>query len=602
MTSTSYWFVLLLSIMYQNILLVLNLDASGQVLQKKHKPGMCKFIAHKDGSHMNAGHLCNLNGSCKMLPPFALSFAAAPTFFLGLHLELLVKHAVLNASALTAWEHESMEHPESDCCCRCIESQTAEMVSSNDDISNRCLPSDEANIGKTGVSNDHPNTNLPVPGTSEASQGLGLGTDERWQKNHSESERFPPSPPTISDMSQKTSTSLMNGISVEIPQFTQLDKPGHEESQNLLQPNDLALNGNGGIVPSPNPTAPRTVWHRTRSSLSFGNSSHGWADVKMDSVHNGFVNGPKKPRTQVSYSLPIAGFDMGSKNRSFHQKTVPHKRIRRSNEKRISDTWQRNFDLLSCEANVLVTRGDRGWRECGAQVVLELADQNEWKLAVKISGTTQFSHKAHQFLQPGSTNRYTHAMMWKGGKDWTLEFPDRGQWALFKEMHAECYNRNARAASIKSIPIPGVRLIDENDDSGPEGMFLRSSSKYSRQIETDVEMALNPSRVLYDMDSEDEKWISENRSCSDGEGNNFRQLSDEVFERTMDMFEKAAYVQQRDQFSSDEIEELMNGVGPMELSKTIHEYWQQKRHKKGMPLIRHLQVTTKSVLLGIFSF
>ncbi|GAB2248659.1 hypothetical protein Droror1_Dr00008541, partial [Drosera rotundifolia] len=38
---------------------------------------------------------------------------------------------------------------------------------------------------------------------------------------------------------------------------------------------------------------------------------------------------------------------------------------------------------------------------------------------------------------PGSVNRFTHAMMWKGGKKWALEFPDRSQWALFKEMHEE---------------------------------------------------------------------------------------------------------------------------------------------------------------------
>lgn len=571
----------------------------GQVLQKKHRTGVCKFSVHKDGSYINAGHSCNSNGNCKTLPPFALSFAAAPSFFLSLHLELLMKHTVFKASALTVWENDSMEHPENDCCSKCIEFQTDELASANDTLSNRCLSSDEADIGKTGISDNHPNTKLPPSGTSETSQSLGLGTDEQGQKNYAELERFPQSL-AISDISPKTSNSLSNGISIEIPQLNQADKPGHEESRILLQPNDLAMNGNRGITPSPNPTAPRTVWHRTRSSLSCGNSSHGWVDVKMDSVHNGFINGPKKPRTQVSYSLPLAGFDLSSKNRSLHQKTVPHKRIRRSNEKRISDAWQRNFDLLSCEANILITHGDRGWRECGAQVVLELADQNEWKLAVKISGDTQFSYKAHQFLQPGSTNRYTHAMMWKGGKDWTLEFPDRGQWALFKEMHEECYNRNVRAASIKSIPIPGVHLLDENDDSGPEGLFVCSSSKYFRQIETDVEMALNPSRVLYDMDSEDEKWISENWSCSDGGGNSFRRLSEEDFERTMDMFEKAAYMQQRDQFSSDEIEEFMSGVGSMELLKAIYDHWQQKRQKKGMPLIRHLQVPSKSLLLVIF--
>ncbi|XP_031372689.1 uncharacterized protein LOC116187847 isoform X2 [Punica granatum] len=553
---------------YDNIRLLQNgtsrLPASSQCgpsLKKKYRPGKCQLSALKGGNHLNANHSCNFNRSCRSLPPFALSFAAAPTFFLGLHLQLLMKHTVFEASALTVWEHDSAEHPEND----------------------------EADSGKTDIPNDHPDTNLHASGASKASLSLDLGTDEHSEKNHAELERSPGSP-TIRDIPQKTySRSLTNGISVEIPQFNQLEKPVDRELRSLPQPNDLASHANGGIIPSPNPTAPRTVWHRTRSSLSCGNSSRGWADVKVDSLQNGFVSGPKKPRTQVSYLLPLSGFDLSSKHRSLHPKNVPHKRIRRPNEKRASDTGRRNFDLLSCEANVLVKHGDRGWRECGAQIVLELAEQNEWKLAVKISGKTQFSYKAHQFLQPGSTNRYTHAMMWKGGKDWTLEFPDRGQWALFKEMHEECYNRNIRAASVKSIPIPGVHLVDENDDSA-EGMFIRSSTKYYRQVETDVEMALNPSRVLYDMDSEDEKWISENQSPDVG-GRNFNQLSEEVFERTMDMFEKAAYVQQRDQFTPDKVEELVSGAsaGPLELTKTIYEHWRQKRQKKGMPLIRHLQ-------------
>ncbi|GAB2215854.1 hypothetical protein Droror1_Dr00020259 [Drosera rotundifolia] len=50
----------------------------------------------------------------------------------------------------------------------------------------------------------------------------------------------------------------------------------------------------------------------------------------------------------------------------------------------------------------------------------------------------------------GSVNHFTHAMMLKGGKEWALEFPDRSQWALFKEMHEECYKSNIRAALVKT--------------------------------------------------------------------------------------------------------------------------------------------------------
>lgn len=403
-------------------------------------------------------------------------------------------------------------------------------------------------------------------------------------------------PSVEKDKLNSGSTSL-NGIHVEVPSVDQFERHADREFHSAQRSTDLSWNMNGGVIPSPNPTAPRSTWHRNRSSsLSFGHLSHGWSDGKVETGHSSFGNGPKKPRTQVSYSFPSGGFDCSTKNRGHNQKGVHHTRIRRPNEKRFSEVSrgpQKNFESLSCVANLLITLGDKGWRECGAQIVLELFDHHEWKLAVKVSGMTKYSYKAHQFLQPGSTNRYTHAMMWKGGKDWTLEFPDRSQWALFKEMHEECFNRNLRAASVKNIPIPGVRLIEDTDDVGTDISFVRSS-RYFRQVETDVEMALNPLRVLYDMDSDDEQWLMINCNSSQADKDLY-EISEEMFEKVMDLFEKASYSQRRDQFTPDEIEELMAGVGSVEAMKTIHGYWQEKRQQKGMPLIRYLQVSVNFI-------
>ncbi|GAB4837383.1 hypothetical protein Ancab_002261 [Ancistrocladus abbreviatus] len=335
------------------------------------------------------------------------------------------------------------------------------------------------------------------------------------------------------------------------------------------------------------------VWHHNVNGSSVsalsGNTSHMLSVSKSDFICNGFGNGPKKPRTQVSYSLPVGGYDFSSKNRTHHAKGFSHKRIRRASEQRSPDASrsQRNVELTSCDANVLVTIGDRGWREFGATIFLELFDQNEWRLAVKIAGATKYSYKAPQFLQPGSTNRFTHAMMWKGGKDWILEFPDRAQWALFKEMHEECYNRNIHAALVKNIPIPGVCLIEDSDDNGLDVPFVRPPPKYFRQVQTDVDMAMDPSRVLYDMDSDDELWISKIRSSDVNQSGGG--ISDEMFEKVMNMLEKAAYTKQHDLFTLDELEELMEGVGTTEAIEIIYKHWREKRQKKGLPLIRQLQ-------------
>ncbi|XP_044463454.1 uncharacterized protein LOC123194340 [Mangifera indica] len=568
----------------------------------------------------------------RKFPPFALSFTAAPSFFLSLHLKLLMEH---RADHISFQGHDLVEHPEcaatlmmDDCSSLeyCLDKHPEtnhEHNASKSTLENNVkgttrnavsdgyvsvakpeLPAVSLSACVDGRSVRSPqkyeNGDLNGAGTSGSSQdceetgGQAIDRLQRWQCYSPKLEcvRFE-RPSVDSDKTDAGSLSPLNGIRVEIPNFNQFERHVDREFRSAQRPTDLIWNMNGGIIPSRNPTAPRSTWNRNRNSFSsFAYLNQGWSDGKDGIARNNFGYGPRKPRTQVPYSSPFGGFDYGLRNRVHNQQGLPHARIRRANEKRLSDATrdsQKNLELLCCDANVLITHSDKCWRECGAQIVLELSDHNEWKLAIKLSGTTRYLYKAHQFLQPGSTNRFTHAMMWKGGKDWTLEFPDRSQWFLFKEMHEECYNRNIRAASVKNIPIPGVHLIEDCDDIETEVAFVRSSSKYFQQVETDVEMALNPSRVLYDMDSDDEQWIMKMRNSSESDISGLWEISEEMFEKIMDMFEKAAYSQQQDQFTPDEIEEFMAGVGPMDTIKIIYEHWREKRLKKGIPLIRHLQ-------------
>lgn len=539
----------------------------------------------------------------RKLPPFALSFAAAPTFFLCLHLKLLIEqsaaHIGLCNHALTGDQEDSGLVTDD---CSSIDdcsNRNSEIVLRKDMMNDaagdewHCAQFDQVNGPSTCsdrvLSRNYQNIGLNGAGTSISHGSERLGTIHlpEWQSHQSAQKlgSLPSSSLIHQDKAVDGSHSFMGGLNVQIPSVDEFEKPTAQQSP------DFSSNINGGIIPSSNPTAPRSSWHRSRNS-SF--QSHGWSDGKADSLYNDFSNGPRKPRTQVSYSVPFAGYEFSSRHRNHNQKVLPHKRIRKASEKKSSDVArgpEKNFECLSCDANVLITLGDKGWRESGAHVVLEMFDHNEWKLSVKLLGVTRYSYKAHQFMQLGSTNRYTHAMMWKGGKDWILEFPDRSQWALFKEMHEECYNRNIRAASVKNIPIPGVHLIEENDDNGSEVTFVRSS-KYFRQVQTDVEMALDPSRVLYDMDSEDEQWISNIRN-SEKCNSDLNGMTEEMFEKTMDLFEKAAYAQMHDQFTPNEIEELMVNIGPLCVVKIIYDHWHQRRQKKGMALIRHFQVLFK---------
>ncbi|RDX99767.1 Histone-lysine N-methyltransferase TRX1, partial [Mucuna pruriens] len=554
-----------------------------KVMQKRTRPGINMMGVSGELSQADISQ--SSDAVKRKIPPFSLSFAAAPTFFLSLHLKLLMEKSVAH---LSFCEHALLDDQEDS-------GLMTDECSSIDDCSNR---SAEFNVKKNMMTLSK---EAVQDGLTCAESDLLIGPSncsdrilsQNYQNIDLSADRTSGLDGSDKIKADDGSHSFLCDLSVRIPSAHQFEKPCDGDLRDAQHSSDFSWNINGGVVLSPNPTAPRSSWHRNRNnSSSFGFQSHGWSDVKADSLHNGFSTGPKKPRTQVSYSVPLSGYDYNSRHKSHYQRQrgLPHKRIRKANEKKsldVSRSPEKNLESLSCDANVLITLGDKGWRECGARVVLELFDHNEWKLSVKLAGITRYSYKAHQFLQTGSTNRYTHAMMWKGGKDWILEFPDRSQWAVFKEMHEECYNQNIRAASVKNIPIPGVVLIEENYDNESEATFVRSS-KYFRQVETDVEMALNPLHVLYDMDSEDEQWIL-NIENSEKDNDFLDGISDEMLEKTIDMFEKAAYAQQRDQFTPTEIEELTVDVGPFCVTKIIYEYWQQKRKNKGMPLIRHFQ-------------
>uniref|UniRef100_A0A0A9DEC5 Enhancer of polycomb-like protein n=1 Tax=Arundo donax TaxID=35708 RepID=A0A0A9DEC5_ARUDO len=178
-------------------------------------------------------------------------------------------------------------------------------------------------------------------------------------------------------------------------------------------------------------------------------------------------------------------------------------------------------------------------------------------------------------------------MIWKGGAEWCLEFPDRSQWLIFKQMHEECYSHNVRAASVKNIPIPGVCLVEAHDDNDAVS-FVRSQD-YLGHIGTDVEIALDESHVIYDMDSDDEAWISSCRKSLAGENITAHELTDDLFERVMDKLEKFAYSHNCHELTIDQMEELDIDNVSLVVMKRIHAYWQDKRQKKGMPLIRHFQ-------------
>ncbi|XP_074280477.1 uncharacterized protein LOC141605554 [Silene latifolia] len=581
---------------------------SAMSIQKRPRPqGLSKPPKQ---SSVKLSHVTS--DSDEKLPPFALSYAAAPKFFISLHLKLLMERSISSSSIgeqdLISLVDCSEDYGEiagvdrlvgkdnSMSCTVSMGFSSGSLLSSKSSLESCVFPDLGDNLLSgdiDGVTAKPSCSSFDLPENGEIAQTDNMTAGITESENCVMSEEHISADNQLSSVNPEIGCGPKANLLTEIPSFISSGSVADAELENVQHPVDSAVVSNDGGVCTPGDT--QILFHNSRNGdLSPTTSaclSPGWSDRKPNFIHNGFGNGPRKPRTQVSYSVLLGGNVHNCKNSFHHGTGFSHKRIRRANANKTSDVFgssKRNTGLLSCDGNCLVTVGDRGWRECGVRVVLELVDHNEWRLVVRISGDSKYSHKPHQFLQPGTTNRYTHAMMWKGGKDWILEFTDRSQWTIFKEMHEECFNRNLRAASVKNIPIPGVRLIEENVDSVLEVPFMRPSSKYHRQLDTDIDIAMNPSRVLYDMDSDDEQWLQKRRGL-DFSDPGCGDVSDEMFEKTMDAFEKFAYAKQCDHFSLDELEDAMAGFGPFNTVLNMYEHWREKRQKKGMPLIRHLQ-------------
>lgn len=573
---------------------------------------------------------CGVNSeSGPAIPSFFLTFAAAPSFFLGLHLKMLFGKPIDSigfqnlGSDLSDLENKGMIDPSDvgNCDASTVEVssmktvQTVEMVFSGGHTSDSSAPKcptakhSKVDVDASPISTadgwvmSSPRSSYSELNVTGNAAGLPAKKDSCDHFMHGNalklrrclmdrgSWKFARSsrPHSVQELNSSVFDSEAEGCS-------HIAMDGREEAPagqfitgcvNSTQVEPYTKQDRPAVYAELF-TGQGNFWDRNRNGTA--SQSQLWQDHRAQNVYNGFTE-PRKRRS--GFSNLIFGDnsdDIPFKDRGHMRRGRPSRQNKEEKKKRNSDNsshLRMYLDSVYCSANILVVEVERGWRECGARVVLEASDHNEWMLAVKLSGFTKYTHKAQQVLQSGTTNRYTHAMIWRGGKDWSLEFPDRKQWTLFKDLHEECYNRNLRAASVRHIPIPGVRKIEDNDCSSN---FVRPTSRYIRQLESEVEMALATSRVMYDMDSEDEEWLVDLNSMRIGdEGCQPSQVSEETFERIMDLLEKAAFTQQRELLNSDEVADFCWDIAPVEVVKAIHAHWQEKRWRKGMALVRHFQ-------------
>lgn len=300
---------------------------------------------------------------------------------------------------------------------------------------------------------------------------------------------------------------------------------------------------------------------------------------------------PVQPKAALEISLDLLenmdesdlSTPMGSARRKRSSLKSP---VERMNERLALAEVRQNIDSVHSKANLLIIQADRCWREEGAEVMLELSDTNKWCIVAKIQGVTRYSLKPSDW-RSHVINRHTQAYIWAVDDAWKLEFTDKWDWLLFKELHVVGRERNSQG---KTIPIPGVHEVSDDVEGIVIDPFSRPVLDYIRMVDDEIARALSRDSI-YDMDSEDEWWLIQlNHAYSNQNSSQQKHISYEDFEMIISIFEKDAYNNPQGTSDLNELLSRYPALGKDDNVHDVYEYWTNKRSKRAAPLIRTFQV------------
>ncbi|XP_024968902.1 uncharacterized protein LOC112508502 isoform X2 [Cynara cardunculus var. scolymus] len=257
--------------------------------------------------------------------------------------------------------------------------------------------------------------------------------------------------------------------------------------------------------------------------------------------------------------------------------------IRRANFKELKSTLvelTQDIDSASCNANILMIESDRCYRDGGAVITMEMSDSKQWFLVVKIDGLERCRIEAQNVMRPCFCNRITHAIIWAtGDESWKLEFPDRQDWFVFKELYRKCSERSVRLpASLASIiPVPRVNEVSGYADV--EYSPFKMPDSYIRSRGDEVSRVLETSNPVYDMDSDDERWLNEfNKEHGS-------RVDEDTFEKIIDAYERGIYASPVDYSDAISAVDRCLTLASKDVLEAVHGYWMSKRKKKHSALV-----------------
>ncbi|XAR53484.1 hypothetical protein NMG60_11022056 [Bertholletia excelsa] len=241
-----------------------------------------------------------------------------------------------------------------------------------------------------------------------------------------------------------------------------------------------------------------------------------------------------------------------------------------------------------CSANILVIESDRCHRIKGAIVELEISSSKRWSLAVKKDGNTRYRIMAQKVMRSCSSNRITHDIIWtEDNYSWKLEFPDKRDWLIFKELYKQCSDRNAQTPSPNVIPVPGICEISGYAEV--KYVPFRRPDSYISVKDDEVSRALAKRTANYDMDSEDEEWLRKFNNEFSVQNELGDPVSDDIFELIIDAFEKAFYCSPDDYADEEASVKLCLDLGRQDVVEAVYSYWLRKRKQKRSALVRVFQ-------------
>ncbi|CAJ2673441.1 unnamed protein product [Trifolium pratense] len=290
----------------------------------------------------------------------------------------------------------------------------------------------------------------------------------------------------------------------------------------------------------------------------------------------------------------VASDLMGGRKRNIHfsamtptkrHRSLPNEDIARSLKEASSSLVDstKSVDSSLCSANILVIESDRCYRQDGAIVTLEMSASREWLLTVKRDGLTRCTFKAEKVMRPWSSSRFTQAIMVSLDNGWKLEFANRNDWIIFKDLYKQCSDRNIPGPVAKSIPVPGVHGVSSYAETESNDFPFQRPATYISALGDEITRAMARRTANYDMDSEDEEWLSKLN-------NEFQEhLSEDNFELIIDAFEKVYYCNPDDSFDVKSAASCCQDLGSKEVVEAVYTYWMNKRKQKRSLLIRVFQ-------------